>query len=134
MKNLIASILIYLSVGTVALAHGEEKPGPHGGEIRMPGAFHTELVRQANGAGAFQFYLLDMDWKNPVVENSTLKVTLKEGARETTLSCIAKKEFFECSLPKGSSATKSGELIVNATRQGAAGGQVMYRAFAAKHK
>lgn len=27
-----------------SFAHGEGKPGPNGGEIRMPGAFHTEAI------------------------------------------------------------------------------------------
>ena len=39
--------------------HGGNKPGPHGGKIKMPGMFHTELL--LNSAHHFEIYLLDMN-------------------------------------------------------------------------
>ena len=55
---LIFSTLTVLSVNL--FAHGEDKPGPHGGYIRMPGSFHTEVVKEKAG---YRVYLLDINWK-----------------------------------------------------------------------
>ena len=46
MAMLVSSIL--------AFAHGEDKPGPHGGHIKMPANFHTEVI--ASEDGSFHIY------------------------------------------------------------------------------
>lgn len=72
-------------------AHGEDKLGPDGGFIRMPGAFHAELVPLSKNQ--VKVYLLDIDWKNPSVKNSMVK--LKVGKHSA--SCLTKnKQYFLC--------------------------------------
>lgn len=45
MKLLKVLFVFIIAIGSsIAFAHGEVKAGPHNGFIRMPGAFHTELV------------------------------------------------------------------------------------------
>ena len=59
-------ILVFSSlllINSHLFAHGGNKPGPHGGKIKMPGMFHTELI--LNAPNDFKVYLLDMKFKNP---------------------------------------------------------------------
>ena len=105
-----------------AFAHGEDKPGPHGGVIRMPGAFHTEVVAQ--GDNAIDVYLLDIHWKNPIVKDSSLNVIHVDGERQTALNCKPRETLFSC---QGESAAfKSGSLTVKASRLGTQGIEVTY--------
>ena len=53
-------ILVGMTLGALflpgaLLAHGTSEPGPHGGEIRMPGAFHVEALAVD---GRLRVYLL----------------------------------------------------------------------------
>lgn len=73
MKKTIVTGLLLSIFSTHASAHGENKPGPNGGYIRMPGAFHTEIV--PNGKHKIKVYLLDIEWKNPSVINSKLEIS-----------------------------------------------------------
>lgn len=86
----VATALLILATAITARAHGEDAPGPNGGEIRMPGAFHTEVKVQGS---EIHVYLLDMEFKNPVVENSSVEVTIHRGAKKTAtkLECRASK-------------------------------------------
>lgn len=113
--------LISVSPGLVS-AHGEDMPGPHGGVIRMPGAFHTELKQVS--ATSFNVYLLDVENKSPKVENSTLKATLKRNQNE--ILCVPKKNRFSCSLPKNEKFKKGDEVQLLASRDGMPGGIVSY--------
>jgi hypothetical protein len=73
--------------GTLALAHGEDRPGPNGGYIKMPANFHTELVADSTGS-SFRIYLLDLHFKNPVTQNSEVKVFYKTPKnKKINLSC-----------------------------------------------
>lgn len=126
MKKLIVKILVLTAVTTAAWAHGENKPGPHGGVIRMPGAFHTELKQ--TGARSVELFLLDMEWKNPIVENSGAKATFKKSdGTEVALSCITKAKSFKCELPKGSRFEKGGKVTIQASRSGMHGGLAEYQ-------
>ena len=53
-------LILFASIWTAtnAFAHGEDKAGPHGGFIRMPGAYHTEVVPVSKNQA--KVYLLDM--------------------------------------------------------------------------
>ena len=108
--------LAFLLLPTLCLAHGEMKPGPHGGEIRMPGAFHVEVVP---GSMTIEIYLLDMQFKNPQIEDSLINVILHREAKQMTLECqaISNKKMFRCLLPDDE-ALDAGRLMVNATRGG----------------
>lgn len=104
-----------------ARGHGEDKPGPHGGEIRMPGAFHTELVIERDPGkktGGAKIYLLDMESKNPVVKDSRVKISI-DGAPPT--DCPAADDHFRCPLGVGT------EITVTAKRAGQQGNAVTYR-------
>ncbi|MFP5518869.1 MAG: hypothetical protein ACLGGX_03140 [Bdellovibrionia bacterium] len=105
-------VMVYLASGLV-WAHGENKPGPHGGYVRMPGAFHTEVVLV--NANQFKVFLLDFDFKNPVVQNSSVAGVF-EGNLTGTISCAASDNSFICTLPTGAHF-KSGELKLSVKRQ-----------------
>ena len=100
-----------LTTGALAWAHGEDKPGPHGGQIQMPGNFHVEAVQRKDG---FEFYLLDMEFKNPTVTNSTLTATWESKGQKQELKCVPKKSSFLCDLPKA--GPLSGQVAVKAKR------------------
>lgn len=109
---------IALIVSSYALSHGENKLGPHGGYVRMPGAFHTELVEKK--PKTLEVYLLDINFKNPVIENSevTAKLTNKTGKQQDTVNCLAQKEKmnFECKLDKDFSLYQ--KIKIKAIRNG----------------
>ena len=123
MKNFFI-YLVFTLITAFAWAHGENKPGPHEGFIRMPGAFHTELVPV--GKDQVKIYLLDMDWKNPTVKNST--VTLEYLASQKVQGACEPKEnqYFLCSFPSTISIDKHGKFIVNSSRDGQKGMAVDY--------
>lgn len=122
MKTKTVLLMSLLFSHALAFAHGEDKPGPHGGYIRMPGAFHTELV--PDGQNQFKVYLLDLHWKNPTVAHSSLKVT-HQGKGATEAKCEAQKSFFLCRFEKGADLTR-GRLVVEARREKQVGGLVTY--------
>ena len=114
MSIFIKILMVVLSAGSLAMAHGEDKPGPHGGHIRMPANFHTEVV--ANQDGSYQVYLLDMQFQNSIVKNSQVKAYIKNINKKLDLKCEVKgTDHFLCVDP---SAQKSGSLMIKATRNG----------------
>lgn len=114
-------ILIALTTFRVfAFAHGEEKPGPHGGHIRMPGAFHTEVVKEKEG---YRIYLLDINWKNPSVLDSSVSASIHAGEKKTDLNCSKESDSYFCK----SSLPQKGDLNINAKREGQTGGVATYK-------
>jgi hypothetical protein len=106
-----------------ALAHGEDKPGPHGGFIRMPGAFHTEVAPTASNK--LKVFLLDIQWKNPSVDKSSLVVTYK--AKTTAQAkCAINEDHYVCEFPKNIDLKKKGTLLVEAQRENQKGNTVSY--------
>lgn len=123
-------IKFLLLVGILSLgpqlvrAHGEDKPGPNGGFIRMPGAFHTEVI--PTGPNSLKIYLLDIQWQNPSVVNSALSVTYK--AKNTTQGkCSIEANYYVCKFTKNVDLRKSGELVVEAQRDNQKGNVVSYK-------
>lgn len=114
---LLSTILIFTSM--TLLAHGEDKAGPHGGYIRMPGAFHTEVLNEKNG---FRVYLLDINWKNPSVLDSSLSATIVQGTSKSTLKCSKESNSYLCL----SKITQKGELQIIAKREGQTGTTASY--------
>lgn len=106
-----------------ALGHGENKPGPNGGHIRMPGAFHTELVA-AGDKKSFKVFLLDLTFQNPVVQKSSVKLEYA-GAANFQAVCTASKDFFDCKF-KDPVPVDRGAIRVLANRQGMKGGVAEY--------
>ncbi len=122
MKKINALLLLVITLaGVLALAHGEDKAGPHGGFIRMPGGFHTELILEEKNL--LKVYLLDMQWQNPTVEKSALSVNYNDVS---TAKCSAQIDFYQCTFPKSVDLTKKGKLKVVAARQQQKGIEVFY--------
>ena len=106
-----------------AFPHGEDKPGPHGGFIRMPGAFHTELV--PDGPNKVKVYLLDVNWKNPSITGSSLK--LRYGVKGEFAKCAAGNGlFYICEFSKKIDLSKKGKLVLHSQREEQKGTKVDY--------
>ena len=110
----ITGVLLWTLEG--AFGHGMDKPGPHGGQIQMPGAFHTEVLEAS--PGLLHVYLLDDEFKNPVTQNSS--VTLKLGKQtKAPIGCQVESSFFKCELPSTVKLTKGESLQFTVSRKGA---------------
>lgn len=118
--TLVLSLLIFAQA---AYSHGEDKPGPNGGFIRMPGAYHTEIV--PSGLRKFKIYLLDINWKNPSIKESSVEVLLKNGSQSSKIQCEVKIDFYSCDLPQGKNL-KNGKLEVTSKRESQVGNLVTY--------
>ncbi len=117
-------IFVMLLSSSLGWGHGEDKPGPHGGFIRMPGAYHTEIV--PDGTNKLKVYLLDVNWQNPSVKNSELSVSYQSEKKIQAVCKIKGSDRYLCSFPKGLDITKKGKLIVNSQREGQRGMEVFY--------
>ncbi|MGE0614627.1 MAG: hypothetical protein AB7P04_03220 [Bacteriovoracia bacterium] len=115
---------LMLQTSATAFGHGEDKYGPNGGYIRMPGAFHTELVQASDQT--FKVYLLDIHWQNPTIKNSSLDATIQLKGETAAASCKPSDTHFVCSLPKGKSLSSAKEVSLIARRDGAVGGPAKY--------
>ena len=102
-------------------SHGDETPGPNGGQIRMPGAFHTEVISKPKG---FQVYLLDIEFKNPTVENSTLNGIVTIDDKKNKFTCQPIKDHFFCPYD---GSQKSGNLELMAVRNSVKGIAAQYK-------
>lgn len=124
-KNLfkIAILAMFLSLQQIS-AHGEHKPGPHGGQIRMPGAFHTEVLPYQNIG--FKIYLLDINFENPTSKNSKLFGKIVSKGKEFPLKCFNHQNHFYCEIPKGSSM-EEGDLILSPEWNFQKGADVKYK-------
>ena len=107
------TFLLMALTSNLVLAHGMNKLGPNGGYIKMPAAFHTELV---DNGSKMNVYLLDMSFKNPTVEKSTVKIKYK-GNAESEYSCSKNLNYFVCEKPKDE-ITNYKEIVVSSVRNG----------------
>lgn len=124
MKKTILCALMAL-LPTLALAHGEDKPGPNKGYLQMPGAFHTELVMAKDLS--VHIYLLDMEFKNATVKDSSVDVSYVLGKKTIPYKCaVMGSDHFHCTTSEKYS-TKKGELKVKATRENAVGNEAIYK-------
>ena len=109
---------ILLLSTTVLLFSGVEKSRPNSEFVRMPGAYHTEVVPDGNKV---KVYLLDIDWKNPSVKDASVKIYLDKKRGK----CKASEDHFICDLPK-ETTLKSGKLLLKTKREGQTGNNVTY--------
>lgn len=123
MRTSIMFLVSILVLGLTALGHGEDRPGPNGGYIRMPGGFHTEVILLA--PNSLKIYLLDMDWKKPSVLNSKLSIVHKLK-KTMPGKCSVEDDHYLCTFPKSINLEKKGELIVDAQRENQKGNVVKY--------
>lgn len=121
MKKLAASLIL---LPVLSWAHGEDKPGPHGGHIQMPGAFHTELVLSEDQSA--HIYLLDMNFQNPTVKNSQIQVVARNKKSEVKYDCsVMGGNHYHC-VPQGKVPAKT-EIVIKATRESAVGNEAVYK-------
>lgn len=113
--------LILLAVSVKSFAHGEDKHGPNGGYLKMPGGFHTEVVPEKNGK--LKVYLLDINFKNPTVKNSKVVMAITNGAKKD-ISCTNKRDHFLCETTKAD-LTK-GNITIIAERNTVKGAEAIY--------
>ncbi|MNK07873.1 hypothetical protein D3C87_257950 [compost metagenome] len=125
MKKQLLLIATLAGLSSQAFAHGEDAPGPHGGHIRMPGAFHTELSLDEKTQD-LHVYLIDMEFKNPTVKESKLEAVAKRGKSSVKFTCsVMDGNHFHC-VPEKKYPLK-GEIILNATRENAVGNEAVYK-------
>lgn len=116
MKSFFPVVTVLLMAPLFALAHGEDKPGPNDGFIRMPGAFHTEVIPMTSNS--FKVFLLNIAWKNPSVKDSSVKAVYRSAANhKSDAVCKAETNFFVCKFPANVDISKSGKLEVQAERE-----------------
>lgn len=113
MKSILYLTILLSLLSYKAHAHGEDKPGPNGGHIKMPSNFHTELVLLADNQ--LKVYLLDIQFKNPTTKNSSVSAFYKNGKKQIKLKCKAGENHYTCSgLPQAFKET----LFIKANREG----------------
>ena len=121
MKFLFVTTFMLIILKNPLLAHGMDKLGPHGGYIKMPGPFHTELLVKGN---KIFVYLLDISFKNALVHNSQVSATYK-GLKTTETNCLAKKDYFVCDKPKEKLILYK-EIIIHAVRNNISASGAVY--------
>lgn len=119
MKTLLT--LILLTVSIKSFGHGEDKFGPNGGYLKMPAGFHTEVVPDKDGK--IKVYLLDINFKSPVVKNSKVVATINNGNKKD-INCTAKRDHFLCETSKADLA--KGTLSIVAERSSVKGAEAIY--------
>lgn len=124
MKTRYFSFLLSFLYGSLVFAHGEDKLGPNGGMIRMPGAFHTELVQVS--PEQFKIFLLDMNFENPTVHDSSVEVLLEKAKSEKKILCNPSENHFVCKLSHDWKLGKLKSLSVLAKRENQKGGFAVY--------
>lgn len=121
MKILMLTLLLSTFFNNFAQAHGEDKPGPHGGFIRMPGAFHTEMVFDSKD-DSFHVFLLDVNFENPVARNSSVRASWQGAAgQKSTFNCeVMGGNHFHCK-PQQKYVKDQGLISLQVKRNGVAG-------------
>ncbi len=121
--KLFVCLLAMNFTASLGFAHGEDKYGPNGGFVRMPGAFHTELVPAE--AGQVKVYLLDINWKNPITKNTKLEMAYK-GSTVETAKCEIKADYYSCRFSNAIDLKKKGQIQLLAEREGQKGQPAVY--------
>lgn len=123
-SGILLTAILFGNLPSNSFGHGEDKAGPHGGFVRMPGGFHTEVLRRSDTS--FDVYLLDVEWKNPTVEGSSVNASLIRGKKKIELQCAPEVDRFSCKIPSGEKSRKKDRLDVTAVRNGVTGGIATY--------
>lgn len=124
-RHIIASlVLATVAVSGRGFAHGDDRPGPHGGHVRMPGAYHTELVPFADKTGV-KVYLLDISFADPVTEQSWVRLIYETEDATSVTECAVKDDYFECRLPTGAKLD-TGKFVISSSRRGSRSTAAVY--------
>lgn len=116
------SLFLTAIFSSQVLSHADNQPGPHDGIIRMPGAFHTEVIPQNNG---IRVMLLDMQFDGPTTINSSVKAIIQTEAGEWSFICKPKEDYFFCPIDTKLLESK-GTLQILAQRQNMQGAPADY--------
>lgn len=123
MKLLSFLLLLNLIGATNVFAHGEDKLGPNKGYIKMPGAFHTEVVPSTDGS--YQVFLVDFYNKNPTVKDSAIEFKIKDVDEVTVFDCkTVESSHFKCT--SKAKIKHKGQIILTAKRLGSQGRAAVY--------
>lgn len=115
MKKIMSSSVLFLTIITNVFAHGDNKLGPNGGYLNMPGSFHTELIY--NDDGSFQVYLIDSTFKNPMTKDSSVELSLITGNKKIVFQCnVATETYFLCKSAGSKTKSKKGKIEIRAVR------------------
>lgn len=107
MKASFVTLFITCLFSSNSFAHGMNKPGTNNGYVRMPGAYHVELVPVAEG---FRVYFQDIQFKAISTKDATLNLIVKSNT-VATIGC--KKEGASAFLcPVDKSALKGARELV----------------------
>lgn len=119
MKTYLFIVALLISVNS--FGHGENKPGPNGGFIRMPGVFHTEVVPDQKDK-SFHLFLLDLEFKNPTIKDSSVEAVLEQKRnKKVNFSCeVMGGSHYHCK-PDKNYNNESGKLTIKAKRDNAIG-------------
>jgi hypothetical protein len=121
MKHKIIYLLFTFFIAHGALAHQMDKLGPNGGFVKMPGAYHMELVETAD---SLKVYLLDMNFKDALTKNSSVSIVYS-GTKQSQTNCKEQENHFICPKPKeGLNQYKF--ALVSSTRNKIKGGVARY--------
>lgn len=116
-------LFVSLAGSDLAFAHGEDKPGPHGGIVRMPSGFHSEVVPVT--ATSFKVYLLDFYFKDPTIRDSKVDGTAEIEAKTLPIKCQPKSDHYGCTI-QGTDKEPTGKLKLITVRDGMNGAEMTY--------
>ncbi len=116
------TVITALTCSTPIFAHGEDQLGPHHGYIRMSGTYHIEVIPNDD---TLDIMLLDSNFKNPTVLNSTIKVKINNGKNSYALRCESMDNYFSCPI-SSKLLSHGGTLKIESERQLNAGAPVEY--------
>lgn len=123
MQKILLALTGILMTPLLSAAHGGDKPGPHGGNVEMPGAFHTEVVMENDQS--IKVYLIDMNFQNATSKDSSVAVSFKNKKNPVNFTCSAVSDYFHC-VPSKKYPLKD-VLVVKATRENAIGNEAIYK-------
>jgi hypothetical protein len=110
--------LLLFSIATTSMteAHGMDKPGPHGGFIKMPGSFHTELILEEQKA---KVWLLDANFENPTIKESSLGLVVFRGKNKVVnVNCVSSEESVQAPSKDSAEAAKTSSSDSNTPKEG----------------
>ncbi|MNL71004.1 hypothetical protein D3C87_1960860 [compost metagenome] len=77
--------------------------------------------------GELHVYLIDMEFKNTTVKDSSLSAVFKKGKNVVNFKCsVMGGDHFHC-VPEKKYSTKKGEIILKATREKAVANEAIYK-------
>lgn len=96
----------------------DEKPvtpveGPHQGHLVAAANYNLEIIWEDDTA---KIYLLDSEFKNPVVQNSEIGVFIQSGNTESEMNCLIVEDYFQCK--QTGKKFKKGQLAISSKRNG----------------